>query len=364
MLNTDSIEQSGELVQKQFNLEQQKQAVNQELENSPEVAAIVSQINLSKPETIMQFGASTAQEISTFSDSILHSLESTKVEDSGKVLSELNRIMSKFDIKDFEEEKGLFAKLAKKFKNQVEAMLAKYHTLGDDVDKIYRQLKEYEQEIVKNNQTLEEMFGKNLIYYKELEKYIFAGQKAVDELNNEVIPKFEAEANGDNMKQIQLDSLKKFSDMMEHRVYDLRLAENVALQSMPMIKSIQFSNYNLVRKINSAFVVTLPVFKQAIAQAIFLKRQQLQAQAIKALDEKTNEIILQNAQNMKTQTKLTTELAEGSFVDVQTLQTSWQTIMEGINDAKQIQLEAKQKRESDTKCLEQLKQEYSKVKLS
>ena len=28
---------------------------------------------------------------------------------------------------------------------------------------------------------------------------------------------------------------------------------------------------NLVRKINSAFIVTLPVFKQALAQAIMLK---------------------------------------------------------------------------------------------
>ena len=36
--------------------------------------------------------------------------------------------------------------------------------------------------------------------------------------------------------------------MMEQRTQDLRTAENVAMQSIPMIKTMAFSNYNLVRK--------------------------------------------------------------------------------------------------------------------
>ena len=70
-----------------------------------------------------------------------------------------------------------------------------------------------------------------------------------------------------------------------------RQAENVAMQSIPMIKTMEFSNYNLVRKINSAFIVTLPVFKQALAQAILLKGQKIQAESIAELDKKTNETV-------------------------------------------------------------------------
>ncbi|HAJ40446.1 MAG TPA: hypothetical protein DCM22_07925, partial [Lachnospiraceae bacterium] len=51
--------------------------------------------------------------------------------------------------------------------------------------------------------------------------------------------------------------------MLEQRTQDLRTAENIAMQSIPMIKTMAFSNMNLVRKINSAFIITLPVFKQA-----------------------------------------------------------------------------------------------------
>lgn len=100
-----------------------------------------------------------------------------------------------------------------------------------------------------------------------------------------------------NAIQLELASLNNALMMLEQRTQDLRTAENVAMQSIPMIKTMEFSNMNLVRKINSAFIVTLPVFKQALAQAIMLKRQKIQAESMAELDKKTNEMLIKNAQN-------------------------------------------------------------------
>lgn len=108
--------------------------------------------------------------------------------------------------------------------------------------------------------------------------------------------------------------------MLEQRTQDLRTAENVAMQSIPMIKTMEFSNYNLVRKINSAFIVTLPVFKQALAQAILLKRQKIQAESIAELDKKTNEMLLKNAQNTVDVSKMTAKMASGSSIQIETLE--------------------------------------------
>ena len=82
---------------------------------------------------------------------------------------------------------------------------------------------------------------------------------------------------------------------------------------------MEFSNMNLVRKINSAFIITLPVFKQALAQAILLKRQKIQAEAISALDKKTNEMLIKNAQNNMEISKQTAKLASGSSIQIETL---------------------------------------------
>lgn len=149
--------------------------------------------------------------------------------------------------------------------------------------------------------------------------------------------------------------------MLEQRTQDLRIAENVAMQSVPMIKTMQFSNMNLVRKINSAFIITLPVFKQALAQAIMLKRQRIQAEAMSALDEKTNEMLLKNARNTAEQAVATTRLASSSSIKIETLEASWNTIVKGIEETRQIQETAKRQRTEDQVRLERIKSEFNQM---
>ena len=149
--------------------------------------------------------------------------------------------------------------------------------------------------------------------------------------------------------------------MLEQRTQDLRTAESVAMQSIPMIKTMEFSNMNLVRKINSAFIITLPVFKQALAQAIMLKRQRVQAEAMSALDAKTNEMLIKNARNTVEQSKITAQLASGSSIKVETLETTWRTIVAGIEETKQIQENARKQRIEDQARLANIKQEFNKM---
>ena len=118
---------------------------------------------------------------------------------------------------------------------------------------------------------------------------------------------------------------------------------------------------NLVRKINSAFIITLPVFKQALAQAIMLKRQKLQADAMSALDEKTNEMLIRNAKNTVEQSKMITRMASGSSIKIETLETTWRTIVNGIDETRQIQENAKKQRAMDQERLENIKTEFHKM---
>ena len=157
---------------------------------------------------------------------------------------------------------------------------------------------------------------------------------------------------------MDLQTLENTRSIMEQRVMDLKIAENVAMQTVPMLKAMEFSNVNLIRKINSAFIVTMPVFKQALAQAVMLKRQKIQAESMKALDDKTNELLLKNAQNTVAMTKMTTKLATGNSIQVETLEKTWQTIVSGIEETKKIQEDARVKRVEDSKRLAALKEDY------
>ncbi|MCI8326264.1 MAG: toxic anion resistance protein [Lachnospiraceae bacterium] len=350
-----------EVVEK-YDIMADRQNLNETLVNSAEVDALVSTIEVNNLETIVSFGAEAAEEISKASDIVLNSMNMSQLDDSSTMLNDLAKIMSKFDIDEIQQNPKLFGKLFNNLKKQLEKILNKYHTMGDEVDKIYVQLKQYESEIKQSNRKLNQMFEANVNYYHELVKYILAGEQGCRELE-EYIAKRQAdmEATGDNSIQFEIQSLQQALMMLEQRTQDLRTAENVAMQSVPMIKTMEFSNMNLVRKINSAFIVTLPVFKQALAQAIMLKRQRIQAEAMSALDEKTNEMLIKNASNTAEQSKMTARLASGSSIKIETLERTWRTIMNGIDETRQIQENARRQRVEDQARLENIKTEFDKM---
>jgi len=91
-----------------------------------------------------------------------------------------------------------------------------------------------------------------------------------------------------------------------------------------------------------------------------LKRQRLQAEALSELDKKTNEMILKNATNTVEQAKLTAQMASGSSIKVDTLEKSWKTIVNGIEETKRIQDEARRQRAEDKVKLENIKNEFYK----
>ena len=349
-------------VVKEYDIVADRQQMNADLVNSKEVDDLVSTIEVHNLETIVSFGAEAAEEISKASDIVLNSMNMSQLDDSSEMLNTLAKIMSKFDIEEIKDNPGLFGKLFGNMRKQLDKILDKYHTMGDEVDKIYVQLKQYESEIKQSNRKLNQMFEANVGYYHELVKYILAGEQGCRELEAYIAQRqADMEATGDNSIQFEIQSLQQSLMMLEQRTQDLRTAENVAMQSVPMIKTMEFSNMNLVRKINSAFIVTLPVFKQALAQAIMLKRQKIQAEAMSALDQKTNEMLIKNARNTVEQSKMTAQLASGSSIKIETLETTLRTIVNGIDETKQIQENARKQRIEDQARLENIKAEFNRM---
>ena len=344
-----------------FDIAVESEKLKNELVNSAEVDALVSKIELNNLDSIVTFGGEVATEISKSSDLVLNSMNISQIEETSKMLGVLTNIMSKFDIEEIKQDPGLFDKLFGGVKKQLDKIMSKYQTMGGEIDKVYVELKGYEGEIKETNKKLNTMFDSNVNYYHDLLKYILAGEQGCKELEGAIAERTaEMERTGDKSMQFELTTLNNALMMLEQRTQDLRVAENVAMQTIPMLKTMEFSNINLIRKINSAFIITLPIFKQSLAQAIMLKRQRLQAEALSELDKKTNEMILKNATNTVEQAKLTAQMASGSSIKVDTLEKSWRTIVNGIEETKRIQDDARRQRVEDKAKLENIKNEFYK----
>ncbi|WP_304340121.1 toxic anion resistance protein [Metaclostridioides mangenotii] len=355
---TEVVEGNAVVVEDNFDIVEYTNIKKNELRKSKEVEALTSLIEVENPDSILKFGRDASQGVAKVSDNLLNTIRVNKNEENSKMLQHLAKIMDKFDIDDFQDTKepNFIQKIFKKANNALEMMFQKYETLGGEVEKIQIELEKYEREIGMSNKQLGAMLNENFDFYNELQKYIVAGEMAVEEMDKQILPHYKqlSETSGDQMDLVNYQDLLKIYDMLNQRVYDLRIAENISIQTIPMLKGMQHNNYNLIRKINSAFVVTLPVFKQCLSQAILLKKQELQAQSLKALDDKTNELLLKNAQNVSQQSAQIARMAGSSSIQIETLEKMHNTIKSGIEETMRIEENSRVAIKDNTKRLEEL----------
>ena len=333
----------------------------QRLRGMKEVQDLTNEVEIQNPNSIIMFGQTASENISKVSDELLNSMKAVKSEEASEMLVNLTKIMDKLDVKELEgtEKQSMLSKFMKGVGSSVAKLFQKYDTMGYEVEKVYVLLKKYENDIRESNANLKKLYDANLHFYQLLEKYIVAGELALEEIDAYISQISMNNAMNQEEKQMLTQKLEISKEMLSQRVYDLQIAENVAIQAAPMIQTIQMSNFNLMRKINSSFIVTLPIFKQCLAQAVILKRQEIQAKSIKQLDDKTNELIMRNAQNTARQSVEIAKMASSS-VAISTLEKSFETIMKGIEDTKAIQEANRAERIENSAKLERIKHSMKK----
>lgn len=343
---------------------QEVQEYKMKLRQSPEVIAIKEhQIDLANGNSIVNYGDKPAQGISTISDSLLTNIKRPDIDSSGEMIGQLTKLIKKFDISEVEKLPSTASPLERVFntaKKKIDKLLAKYEDLGKEVNEISNILMKNQVEIEKSNQVLHQLMEANNQYYNELEKYVVAGEMALEEIDDYAKQLQTRTDISEEEKQLTLQKLNLSREILDKRVYDLRLAEALALQTAPMLASMQWTNYNLMLKINSAGIITLPAFKRGIIQAIELKRQTIVSKSLQDLDNATNELILKNSKNTANLYIENTRRAGESLISVDALKESYQTIQNSLGEARRISEEQAKKRIADTQQLEVLSLEMKK----
>lgn len=349
------------VVQVQNSLASSRDLVKAEIIRTGEAQKISDQLSVTSPQSIVEYGKPLAEQMSKVADEVLRHTNAASMTDPSRLMGTLAKIMDQVDIDEIkdsiDEQPSFFGKLLNNAQKKLDKFMAKYKNVGDDIEKVCIELRTYEAQIQGSNNDLANLYNNGIESYKELMKYVIAGEIAMGELDN-YTAQVQARATTDPTAQLELNTLIQAKQLLEQRIQDLRLAESVALQTLPTLKALEFGNLNLSRKIQSSFIITLPIFKNAVAQAVIIKQQALQAKAMSALDQKTNELLLRNSQNVADNMRATAALSGKSAIDIETIEKSWETIMNGIKDTKSINEELARQREQDKRKLEELNQRY------
>lgn len=338
-------------------------AYKKRLRNLPEVQNLTNEIDIQDVNSVATFGQKSAEEISTISDKILAVAKVPTNKDAAEMMTKLAKIMNKFDIKELEkiqsepQKQGLIQKLKQKLTDEFEALVAKYDNLGREVDSVAQLLRSYENQTKQDNVTLTEMCLANHHYYDLLEKYIVAAELGLEEIAKQRTKIENRTDISDDQKNMILSQLDMMSQMLGQRQYDLLQAETVARMTVPMLQNMQFTNVNLIRQINNAFVVGLPTFKQNLAQAILLKRQAIIGNATSQFQEAVAKQAQQNAQYASAQGQVIAKNAMQGTFQMADLRTMYETIKNGNIAARQIMEQQAAENKENAKELERMKAE-------
>jgi len=311
------------------------------------VAEFAKQIDVTNANQVLMYGAAAQQNIASFSENALNNVRNKDLGEIGDALSGLVVELRTLDFDGDDEEKGFFAKLFRKGRNQLEELKAQYTEVEGNVDKITAVLEQHQIALMKDVAMLDEMYALNLQYYKELSMYIIAGRKRLEEVRATDVEALrqKAAASGNAEDAQAYNDLVNMCDRFEKKLHDLELSRTVSLQMGPQTRMLQNNDVMMVEKIQSSLVNTIPLWKSQMVLALGLENARRATEAQAAVSEMTNELLKRNADKLKQGSVEIAKEAERSIIDIETLQYTNEQLIATLDEVMQIQRDGAAKRQ-------------------
>lgn len=326
-------------------------------EEKKEIAPILAKMNLDDRNSILFFGSSAQEDMSTISESMLEGVKNKDLGNASKSLNEVVVAIKGFDIDELNPNKkpSFMDRLFGKAK-PVAQFLSKYDDVRVQINEITDKLEDHKTQLLTDIISLDKLYDANLDYFHKLELYIKAGEAKLLELNESVLPAMaqKAEDNKDNILLAQeLRDMRGARDDLDRRVHDLRLTRQVSMQSLPSIRMVQENDKALITKINSTLINTVPLWKNQLAQAVTIFRMSDSAETVKKATDLTNELLEANAENLRQGNAEVRKQIERGIFDVDSVRKANDTLIATINDSLQI---AEEGRIARNKAVTELKE--------
>ena len=301
-------------------------------------------IDLNDSGIVLQYGSAAQKKIADFSDNALEGVRTKDLGEVGNMIIDLVAELKGFNIES-EEKKGFFS-IFKKAGSGIAKLKTKYDKAEVNVDRITGVLEDHQNQLLTDIVMLDKMYENNLSYFKELTMYILAGKRRLEEVRAGRLEELRVKAEQTGLAE----DAQAYNDMVnlcnrfEKKLHDLELTRMISVQMGPQTRLLQNNDTQMVEKIQSSLVNTIPLWKSQMVLALGMEHGRQATAAQSAVTEMTNELLKKNADMLKMGTIQTAREAERSVVDIETLQHTNQQLIETLDEVLNIQREGAQKR--------------------
>lgn len=310
---------------------------------------------------LIHYGANAQSSLSKFSHEMLEQVQSKDVGPVGDTLKELMKMLKLIDPDELTQpaKRNFFTKLFGRVQKSVKELIAKHQSVASQVDRVSIQLEHAKEILVKDVFLLDRLYEENKEYFDAINMYIAAAELKKEELETKELPKLREQADkSSNQMQVQdVNDMMQYINRLEKRIHDLKLSRQITLQSAPQIRMIQNINQTLAEKIQSSVLTSIPLWKNQMAIALTLLRQESASKAQAAVTDTTNELLTKNSEMLKTNSLRTARENERGIVDIETLKTTQENLVTTIEETLLIQREGSEKRRLAEAELQQMEKD-------
>ena len=316
-------------------------------------------IDVTDTNLVFVYGASAQQQIASFSDSALKSVQTKDLGEIGNMITGLVTELKGFAVEDEDKGGGGLFGLFKRPVDKLATIKIRYDSAEVNVNKIISALETHQIQLLKDIATLDQLYEQNLRYFKELSMYIEAGRLRIAEVRaaDLAAARTKAQQSGLPEDAQAANDLAAKIDRFEKKIYDLELTRNISVQMAPQIRLLQNSNQVMAEKIQSSLVNTIPLWKSQMVMAMGISHTQSAMEAQREVSDFTNELLRKNATMLHQATVETAKESERGIVDIETLKMTNQKLIQTMDEVLDIQAQGKQKRAEAERELAQIERE-------
>lgn len=314
------------------------------------------QIDIRNSQQILEYGSGVQKKMSNFSDQTLSTIKTKDMGEIGSLISSLVVELKDFSITG--DKKGIFSFLNKAPK-KAQMLKANYDKAETNVNNIVRSLEKQQVNLMKDVAMLDQMYDMNKNYYKEISMYILAGKQKLQQIKSNDLPQLTTKANMSNSPEdVQnLNDLNTQINRFEKKLHDLELSKMISIQTAPQIRMVQNNNTEMIEKIQSTIVNTIPLWKNQMVLALGVQRSNEAIKTQQAVSNITNELLKSNADTLKMASIEAAKESERGIVDIETIRHTNQTLITSLDEVMKIQSEGSQKRKDAEMEIKRLEDE-------
>lgn len=293
-------------------------------------------------DTLNSYGADAQSHMADFSRDMLRRTQSRSMGEAGELLRGM--LTSINDNKKSNAVAGI--PVIGRIIMGAERMRRNYQNVSEQLDEVAGRLERVKAQLVHDVSMYDDMAEANAEQYHEIRLTVLAGRKALEDFRNGRYArlKHEATESGDPMKAQLLQDAEAKLDRFEKRLDDLERIGYVTVQTQPQLRILRGSNEQVIDKIQTTITTTLPLWNQSMLIALGLRNQRAALDMQRAVDDATNKLLIDNANELKLNSIDAAKASQRSVIDLETLEKTTAATIDALKETIRIQREGRENR--------------------